>query len=264
MTQATLIELNSDSWPRRLFLFCFCCVLALALMDIFLNYGKMIESASLRRIFNITREDGLATWFMVIQTFCAGIVLALIAVVHRSQGGSLGRSTGWGLLSLFFVYLSADDGAEIHERLGSAFKAAAKETEAGAVVQAQSWYPSYDWQLVVLPFLVGAGLLMLVFLLQEFRSRGSRIVLFLAPLIMAFAIGLDFFEGLDVAHPLNMHTWLRETYDLSSYTVSHFSKLVEESLEMCSIALLLALFLQHMLQQAGPALGLNMHSRLEQ
>lgn len=260
MTQATLVELNSDSWPRRLFLICFSCVLALALMDAFLNYGKIIESTSLRRIFNITREDGLATWFMVIQTFCAGIVLALIAVVHRSRGGSMVRTAGWGLLSLFFVYLSADDGAEIHERLGSAFKAASRETETSAIVQAQGWYPSYDWQLVVLPFFVVAGLLMLVFLLREFRSRSSRIALFAGPLIMAFAIGLDFFEGLDAAHPLNLHTWIREAYNLSSYTVSHFSKSLEESLEMFSIALLLALFVQHLLKQAGPVLGLNMQN----
>jgi hypothetical protein len=258
MTSATLIRLNSSGWPIRVFLFCFASAFALVLMDVFFNYGGLIESASLRRIFNITREDGLATWFMVIQTFCAGMVLALIAVVHRSRGAGIGRVTGWGLLSVFFVYLSADDGAEIHERLGSTFKVAFREADSAPIAQIQGWYPSYDWQLVVLPFLTCAGVLMLLFLLREFRSRKPRLVLFGAPAVMALAIGLDFLEGLDAVHPLNLHTWLQESYNLRSYTVSHFSKALEEFLEMCSIALLLGLFLQHLLKEAGPALGLNM------
>jgi hypothetical protein len=257
MSAATLIQLNSERWPLRLFLFCFCSALALVLMDAFLNYGKLIESVSLRRIFNITREDGLATWFMVVQTFCAGMVLALIAVVHRCRGANFARTAAWTLLSVFFVYMSADDGAEIHERLGSAFKATAREAESGTLVKAQSWYPSYDWQLIVLPFLAGAGLLMLGFLLRVFSTTSKRIVLFAAPLIMALAIGLDFFEGLDASHPLNLHAWLQNSYTLTSYTVSHFSKALEEFLEMCSIALLLALFLQHLLEEAGPGLGLG-------
>ena len=61
--------------------------------------------------------------------------------------------------------------------------------------------------------------------------------------------GLDFFEGLDSAHPLDLHTWLQESFDLRAYTVSHFSKALEELLEMCSIAMLLALFLLHLLEQ---------------
>jgi hypothetical protein len=260
MASATLIWLNSSDWPIRVFLFCFCSALALVLMDASLNYGGLIESASLRRIFNITREDGLATWFMVIQTFCAGMVLALIAVVHRCRGAGIARVTSWGLLSVFFVYLSADDGAEIHERLGSTFKAAAREGDSSAISQAQGWYPSYDWQLVVLPFLAGAGVLMLLFLLREFRSHKSRAVLFGAPAVMALAIGLDFFEGLDSAHPLDLHTWLQESFDLRAYTVSHFSKALEEFLEMCSIAMLLALFLRHLLDEAGPAVRLNVEA----
>lgn len=263
MASAALIRLNSNDWPIRVFLFCFCCALALLLMDAFLNYGKLIESASLRRIFNITREDGLATWFMVIQTFCSGMVLALIAVVHRSRGAGIAAVAGWSLLSVFFVYLSADDGAEIHERLGSTFKAAAREAESGAITQVQGWYPSYDWQLVFLPFLVVAGVLMLLFLLRVFRSRKSRVVLFGAPAIMALAIGLDFFEGLDPAHPLNLHSWIEESYELRTYTVSHFSKALEEFLEMCSIAMLLALFLRHLLDVSGPVVKLNVEADID-
>ena len=264
MPGTTVMALNSERWPPRLFLFCFSCAVALVLMDVFLNYGKALDSVPLRRVFNITREDGLATWFMVVQTACAGLVLALIAVVSRSRGNSASKTAGWGLLSLFFFYLSADDGAEIHERLGSTFKAAARDAEAGTtLVEAQGWFPSYDWQLVVLPFFAVAGVLMLLFLLREFRTPQKRAVLFVAPVVMALAVGLDFFEGLDDAHPLNVHSALQERYDLTSYTVSHFSKAAEEFLEMCSIALLLALFVQHLLEKAGPGIALGVQEAPE-
>ena len=258
-----LIHLDGESLPGRIFLFCLVVELLLVGLDAFINYGRFIDIGPIRRLFNITREDGLATWFMVMQTFLAGLVLWLITLVQRSRSASRSNWLSWGFLSGFFIYMSADDAAEIHERLGSTFKDLLKtnqrETSDSLLAQVQGMFPSYDWQLVALPLLAGAGLFMLFFLLTEFKDRKSRVILFSAAGLMAIAVLLDFFEGLDKANPWNPHSWIRESFTLSNYTVRHFSKSIEEFLEMCSISLLLMLFIARLIDRITPQLTVNVN-----
>lgn len=252
------IHVNGQQLAGRIFLFCLTVELLLVGLDAFINYGRFIDIGPIRRLFNITREDGLATWFMVMQTFLAGLVLWLIALIQRSRLASRSNCLSWGFLSVFFIYMSADDAAEIHERLGSTFKKLMKnsdhETSDSLLVQVQGLFPSYEWQLVVLPLLAGAGLFMVFFLTAEFRDQKSRAILFTAVGIMALAVLLDFFEGLNKTNPWNPHTWIRESFTLSQYTVRHFSKSFEEFLEMFSISLLLMLFTAHLIDRAKPQL----------
>lgn len=242
------INLDGQRLPGRVLLFCLLFELLLVALDAFINYGRFIDIGPIRRLFNITREDGLATWFMVVQTFLAGLVLGMIALVQRSRSAGRNNWLSWGFLSGFFIYMSADDAAEIHERIGSTFK---------ELIQTQDLFPSYEWQLVALPLLAGAGLFMMLFLLTEFRDRNSRLILFSAAGIMAIAVLLDFFEGLDKGHAWNLHGWIRESLTLSEYTVRHFSKSFEEFLEMCSISLLLMLFIAHLIDRITPQLTVN-------
>lgn len=256
-----LIHFNGQRLPGRVFLFCLVVELLLVVLDAFINYGRFIDIGPIRRLFNITREDGLATWFMVIQTFLAGLVLWLITLVQSNRSVSRSNRLSWGFLSGFFIYMSADDAAEIHERLGSTFKDLLKtnqrETSDSLLVQVQGLFPSYDWQLVALPLLAGAGLFMLFFLLTEFKDRKSRVILFSAAGFMALAVLLDFFEGMNDGHAWNLHSWIRESFTLSKYTVRHFSKLIEEFLEMCSVSLLLMLFIARLIDQVTPQLTVN-------
>ena len=246
-----LIHLNGQRLPGRIFLLCLVVELLLVGLDVFINYGRFIDIGPIRRLFNITREDGLATWFMVMQTFFAGLVLWLIAMVQRSCQANRSNWLSWGFLSGFFIYMSADDAAEIHERLGSTFKELLKNSEREApnslLIQMQNLFPSYEWQLVALPLLAGAGLFMVLFLLTEFSDRKSRTILLSAVSIMAIAVLLDFSEGLYKTNAWNPHKWVRESFTLSNYTVRHFSKSIEEFLEMCSISMLLMLFTAHLI-----------------
>ena len=257
------IDLDGQRLPGRVFLFCLLFELLLVALDAFINYGRFIDIGPMRRLFNITREDGLATWFMVIQTFLAGLVLWLTALVQRNRSVSKSNWLSWGFLSGFFIYMSADDAAEIHERVGSTFKELlqtnAQETSSTLLVQMQGQFPSYDWQLVALPLLAGAGLFMMLFLLTEFKNRKSRVILLSAVGIMAITVLLDFFEGLDQGHAWNLHGWIRESLTLSEYTVRHFSKAIEEFLEMCSISLLLMLFIAHLIDRVTPQLTVNIN-----
>ncbi len=259
-----LIHINGQRLPGRILIFCLIVELLLVGLDAFINYGRFIDIGPVRRLFNITREDGLATWFMVMQTFLAGLVLWLIALVQRSRSASRSNWLSWGFLSGFFIYMSADDAAEIHERLGSTFKellrTSQRDTSDSLLVQVQGLFPSYEWHLVALPLLAGAGLFMLYFLLTEFRDRKSRLILLFAVGIMVIAILLDFFEGLDKGHPWNLHGWIRESFTLDNYTVRHFSKSIEEFFEMVSISLLLMLFTACLIDRVDPELTVRTSS----
>jgi hypothetical protein len=259
------ISIDCQRWPVRIFLFCLIVELILVSLDALINYGRLIDVSPIRRLFNIAREDGLATWFMVIQTFVAGLVLCLIAVVSGHRGAGRGGVLSWGFLAGFFIYMSADDAAEIHERLGSTFKkllqTGESEATGGLFSQVQSLFPSYDWQLVVLPLLALAGLYMVFFLLREFEDRSSRVILILAVVIMATAVLLDFFEGLAHDHTWNLHSWIGARWSLSEYTVSHFSRSLEEFFEMLSISLLLTLFVRHLIDKVGHRITFNVVSK---
>ena len=259
------IDINGQRLPGRIFVFCLVVELSLVLLDAVVNYGELTELGPLKRLFNITREDGLATWFMVTQTFVAALVLWLIFLVHRSRCYGWGQAIAWGFLAGFFTYMAADDGAKIHERLGSVFSelnspagSAPPDDLAGRL---QAMFPSYEWQLVMLPLLAGAGLFMLIFLLRELHGRKGRLLLFLAAGFMAIAVGLDFIEGLDDSHAWNAHAWIREAFDLSKYTVRHFAKSLEEFLEMLAISLLLMLFIRHLIQEVDSRLVIDFHGR---
>ena len=118
-------------------------------------------------------------------------------------------------------------------------------------------FPSYAWQIVVLPFFVVAGVFLAVFLWRELRRRRARVLVALALTCFVVAVGLDFFEGLDADHPWNIYTRITEAVDFGDSTeyrfrrtaydtLGHFSKSIEEFLEMLGNTLLWVVFLQHL------------------
>ncbi|HED17990.1 MAG TPA: hypothetical protein ENI74_00605 [Gammaproteobacteria bacterium] len=261
----TRLVINGQRLPGRIFVFCLVIELSFVLLDAVVNYGELTRLGPIRRLFNITREDGLATWFMVAQTFVAALVLWLIFLVYRSRCYGRGKVIAWGFLAGFFTYMSADDGAKIHERMGSVFSEL--HSSAGSVPSGdlpgrlQAIFPSYDWQLVALPLLAGAGLFMLIFLLHELGDRKGRVLLLLAVGFMTIAVGLDFIEGLDDSHAWNIQVGIREAFDLSKYTVRHFAKSLEEFLEMVAISLLLVLFVRHLIRVVESYLVVDFRGR---
>jgi len=252
------IVINGQTLPVRVFIFLLAAEVLFVLLDAFVNYAEWSKFGTIRRLFNITREDSLATWFMVTQTFVTGLILWVIFLLQRHQGASGKRIAGWGFLAGFFTYLSADDGALIHERLGTLAEKAFESDKYGysesLLGRIQELFPSYEWQLVALPLLAAAGLFMLFFLWREFITRGERLMLFAAAGLMALAVGLDFVEGLEFNHPLNVAAWFGGTFDYTMHSVAHFSKSLEEFLEMVAMSVLLMLVLSHLIRLSGPSL----------
>jgi hypothetical protein len=69
----------------------------------------------LRPFFNLDNEQSLPTWFSVLQLFCVGALLLLVARTGAPDRG-LSRTT-LTIAGLLFIGLSADEGIQIHENL---------------------------------------------------------------------------------------------------------------------------------------------------
>ncbi len=242
--QPILFQIPEKKALFVLFAFVLVIEVFLVLLDIFVNYGKFTDIGAIRRLSNIAREDGVATWFASTQTFFAGLTALLIYMVSRKAGKPI---FGWLIIALFFMYMAIDDAAQIHERVGTAFEVIAKREGEGLLASILNVSPSYPWQLIFVPVFGSIGLYMTYFLWRELNVSGSRILVIAALACMAVAVGLDFIEGLDKQHPWNIYTMLKEFYAVESYTVWHFAKVAEEFLEMLSISLFWLVYAKHLL-----------------
>ena len=236
-----------------LVLICLGCELFFVLADAIINYGKLTRLGMVRRFFNIAREDSLASWFGTTQTSLAALTLWFIYISARARGYAKWRKMGWLLLALFFSYMAMDDGAQFHERAGSAFRATF-ENKTGALsplTRLVTDFPGYAWQILFLPLFGAMGIFMMYFLLKEIRETPVRLLFAGALACFVFAVILDFFEGLDPGDPMNIYTHIRKAYQLRKYTVDHFAKSLEEFLEMAGITFFWASFLYYLSRMPG-------------
>jgi hypothetical protein len=246
------LRFDAEKLARRVLLFCILAEIAFVVLDYYINYGKLVDIGAIRRMFNIAREDGLASWFGTTQTLMAALTLWFIYLVVKRRPGPRWRPLGWLVLAVFFTYMAIDDGAQLHERLGSTFKAMWRD-----LGQSLDFFPSYTWQLVLGPAFGALGLFVLAFLWRQLGERRSRVFLVLALSCWVVAVGMDFVEGLDEDHRWNLYTRIAEGYELGAWTearfdksaydaLRHFSKSIEEAIEMLGMSILWFLFLRHL------------------
>jgi len=249
------VRIRARRWLTGIFVFCVGAQVLFFTLDYHVNYGRLADIGAIRRLFNTAREDGLASWFAVVQTALLALTVWALFVCARAAGATRWRQVGWLVLALFFTYMSADDGATIHERLGTTFR----ESNPDSATIAS--YPSYAWQLAVLPFFVAMGLFMVVFLGRELTRPRGRALVVLALFCFVIAIGLDFGEGLGEEHALNPynylveHTgadeWARKRFHRTGYdALRHFQKSLEECIEMFGMTLLWIALLGELLHVA--------------
>ncbi len=161
-------------------------------------------------LLNPHTETSLWTWATVSVLLLVGITsLGLFRAQQRR---------GWLLPGLLFVYLSADDSAMIHERVGIIMYPFFGET------------PMYVWLLAVGPLLVLFGSSTLLFLLRTLRDRlqACRDVI-LGFGAMAAALAIEAAEGYIV----------RESLMWGTVPLVVFTVMVEEWLELVGPLLVL-------------------------
>lgn len=240
---------------RRLFLCCLGAVVFLWSLDYFVNYSEWTNIGAIRRMCNMTREDGLASWFQITQTLLTGLTALLIWVSVRHRSNDRWHVRGWFVVAMFFLYLAVDDGAQVHERIGTAFDTLRERGVGPGVL-----FPSYAWQILFVPLLGAVGLFMFAFLWTAFGTVRGRMLVILAILFQVAAVGLDFQEGLAADHPLNVYSAIVSRWDFTEFadrqfgetpfdTVTHFSQSLEEGIEMLSISLFWALFVRHLARE---------------
>lgn len=240
--------------------------LAILLLDYHVNYGRLIDISPVRRLFNATREDALASWVAVTQTTFVALTAWLIFIVTCAQRRSRWVATAWLVIALGLTYMAFDDGSEFHERMGSTLEAIQKRQAAGQDAPAAEYrflgvFPSYSWQVLFLPFFGALGIFMLVFLWRELGDRMGRALVLGGIACFVGAVAMDFVEGLDRGHRLNLWELIaaapgidgftRERFDRDGYTaVRHFGKAVEEVVEMFGMTLFWVAFMRHAMRTA--------------
>ncbi len=247
MNNSTLqLKINIERLSLFLFISLVGFELFFVLIDIIINYGKWLDYGPIRRFCNIAREDGVASWFMTMQTLMTGLVLWFLYWLSRSSPDSTAfYQRGWLILAFFFTYMAVDDGAMIHERLGSTFSLMMEDAQAGGgiLVSIHDFFPTYTWQLILMPFFSFMGIFILYFLWKTL-GKGRYLMMVIAALsCMSVAVGLDFIEGMEKDHPYNLYIWIKNSYSLGTYDVYHFGRSLEEFLEMLSISLFFYVFI---------------------
>ncbi len=247
---AIRLDINAERAITVLFIVLVAAEVFFVLADAIINAGELTELRPIRRFFNIAREDGVASWFAVTQTWMLGLTAAFLYAIVKADGAPRWRRFGWGFIAIFLLYMAIDDGAQFHERIGSSVKYLLHGDDYYDGMPIAGFFPSYSWQLVFLPIFGAFGLFILWFLNREFETRRLKGMVVAAIGLLVLAVVADFFEGLELDHPMNLHGWLEITFDLTEYQVRHFSKSIEEFMEMLAMTLLWITFLRHLVSIA--------------
>jgi len=245
MKEKNIRTINMQQWIKVIFISCILAQIFLIVCDYIFNYKDIFDDLSIRRIWNIARENSIPTWFSSMQAQVLGITVFLIAIVQKN-GISRLKFWGWILVGMFFLWIGIDDFAEIHEKLGDAFERMfdKSDKEWGGVIGFLLKNPSYAWHAFVAPIFALCGLIILLFLWTAFWQLNLTRYLILGFGCWIIAQGIDFTEGLDNID--DFYLWIKERFAFESkYGVSHTFKVVEEVLEMLGTTLLWIGFLHY-------------------
>jgi hypothetical protein len=243
------ITIHVDRLARWTLGVCLLLELVLVALDLLFTIGNISGFRGFRLLFDVTAEGGLGNWFSSSQTLVVAFIISLQIWRLRRQGTSRWRLIGWIVLGLFFAYMAVDDGAAIHERLGTYVERLHEQAPSAHALfgQLHGALGSYSWQVVLGPLFVAMGLFMLLFLWHELEQRNLRLLLVLGLACLVLAVGLDHVEGTQTGY-----SRLALLLGLQTPTVTHLCNVLEELAEMFGTSLLLVALLRHLLDTSEP------------
>ena len=168
-------------------------------------------------VFALDEEGNIPTWYSSsILLICAGL-LAIISIASR---GSVYRLQ-WAVLSLVFLYLSADEAIMIHEKVNLAV---------GVLFPLDEFLP-YAWIIVYAPLVLIFGLAYLKFV-RDLSSETKRLFVVAGVLYVTGALGMEaiggayatLYGGSDVVYSLITH--FEETLEMLGVVVFFYALLL--------------------------------------
>ena len=175
-------------------------VLALLLSEVFLIFGHITVnwydgySSGAQRLFHVDREGNLPSWFSSMQFFLLAIILMFTFLAERVINPDKRLTWFWLLASAGALFLSADEGARLHERFGTLLYRAVRNADEGSALQTLSSFPSYYWALIYVPLALPAIAILVWFFWRELgKMRALPIVGMI--LFLIGAVVLDYLEG---------------------------------------------------------------------
>lgn len=192
----------------------------------------------LTRFLHLDREGNLPTWFASTQFLCLGAAFFCLYLLDRSRVSPRGHRL-WAICAVGAVLLSLDEGAALHELLGTLLERVFAHAPEGTWLKDLEAFPSYYWILIYVPFVLPVA----VFLIASVAKRigSNRYLLFAGVLIfISGALILDFLEG---RYGEPDHTGLPIVLNGQSYMLDVF--LIEEMFEMFGVTLVLSAIVQH-------------------
>lgn len=235
-------KLHPENFSKLVFWVLYSIEIMLVVLDGFINYGRLSDFSPIRRIFNMAKEGGLSTFFSSFQLLSVSLILLCLWI--RTKGSNF-RQHFWLVLSGFFLYLAIDDSAVVHERFGSTVQSLAIQADPNAFMSWISFFPSYTWQVVFVPIFGSIAALMIYFFRKELKTELLWIG-YLALGCYAAAVSIDFLEGIR-----GFYFWLSEIFHADERALSHFSRVLEEFLEMFGTTLFLTTFLRHLMSKTN-------------
>jgi len=191
----------------------------------------------LTRFFHLDREGNLPTWFAATQFLCLGAAFFWLYLLDRSGPGSR-RHRLWGICAVGAVLLSLDEGAALHELLGTLLGLAFARAPDGTWLKDLEAFPSYYWILIYVPIALPLAVFLVVSVAK--RIGNNRYLLFAGALsYVSGALVLDFLEG---RYGDSDHTGLPIVLKGQPYLLDIF--LIEEMLEMFGVTLVLSAIVQ--------------------
>ncbi len=206
-------QIDAPALARRILVTVLWIQVAVMAANLLFNFFDIAGHISIRRIFNVAREESLPTWFASLQALLVSVTAWALWRIEARRG--------WLFVALFFLYVSIDDAAAVHERVATAL------SDTFPTLPLLESYPSFSWHLLVAPILAAGLFAVAVYMWRRIPTR--RTLLLVGAGLAAFAISqsLDVLEGIDGL----FEGWAADL-GVADYTVSHGFRATEEWLEM--------------------------------
>ena len=187
------------------------------------------QSHGLLRMFDVSGESNVPEWYSVITLAFSSVLLIIIGLNRKELHDKFARY--WLFMGFVFAFLSLDEGACIHEGVGSLMSAHVKT--GGAL--------SYGWVIPWGIFTIGFALLYVRFLLSLPRKTAVLMVI-AGAIYVGGALGMELVEGV-----------LDEKFGALSLT-EVIMRDIEEWGEMGGILLFNYTLLSYLKDQVGPVM----------